>query len=468
MIGGVPKALSNFSVYHVMILGTYGAIMLNVNPAAKPGPFVPSERKPPGHTTTQKTVGHTTVVAVPDHVLRQQVPIEKAPVPSLWPPDDAVVLKTCRGGSKATVEICESPSLGVKYARKYVAADIRKNPEEWRLEQGRLENDLKTYQDLEHMALKDRFGGLYHHSRSPEEGLVLYLEYAGSTVLANHAMSDSETALVATQDFFTGLTADIVDICAHGSEGPESQVLRKHLFLDRIVNRLNPKDKDVEGMSNAEGFVREVQDLRGRWETCYTQLEALLLAGPVVALPTDTTFLNMMRNPETGEVKCIDPGKIDTTAAAYPLSKMLVFGPYYRFVNDKEFEMTASGFVPTDPVSVVRSADVLGCGQAILETLDPMMATQTIVAGWIQFGGDLGYRYNAEDMASGKTFADLSLFSRSLTYLEGCIAGVLQDMGLPPTKVLSEAECGEFAEKFVVQRGRYLLAEVAMLLGKEG
>ena len=121
-------------------------------------------------------------LSITDAHIRHQVlgfPVDPQPL-SLWPPSDGAILKTCRGGSKATVEICESPSTGIKYAKKYVSPMLKQNEAEWKLEQGRLENDLKTYQQLGNMRLGSTFGGLYHYTRSEDEGLVLYLEYAGS------------------------------------------------------------------------------------------------------------------------------------------------------------------------------------------------------------------------------------------------------------------------------------------------
>lgn len=413
---------------------------------------------------------------VGDAVLRQSVTItfvETLPTTSsLWPPSDARLITECHGGSKATVKICESRSIALIYAQKYVDPDIKGNPAEWRLEQSRLENDLKTYQSLDHMALRDSFGGLHHHGRSDEDGLVLYLEYAGSTVLANHVMSDTEMGMGIMQSFFGSLTVEIMAICEVGVAGDEATQLRKKLFSDRIVNRLAPKSTDLAKiMPNGDSVLlqSQLQHLKGRWEACYTQLEPLLTSGAVASLPTDTTFLNMILNPDTGTVKCIDPGKIDRTAAAYPLSKMLVFGPYYRFVNDKEFQITADGFCPTVPANVSSTHKVLAACQGILETVDAITASQTIVAGLIQFGGDLGYRYNLEDVQSKKIFADLSLFDRALTHLEGLMSAVFGDLGMSPTSVLSTENCQEFAEKFVAQRARQLSAEVALLLPvKEG
>lgn len=344
---------------------------------------------------------------VVDAVLRQSVTItfvETLPTTSsLWPPSDARLITECHGGSKATVEICESRSIARTYAKKYVSPDIKGNPAEWRLEQSRLENDLKTYQSLDVMSLRDSFGGLHHHSRSDEDGLVLYLEYAGSTVLANRVMSDTEMRMGIMQSFFGSLTVEIMTIFEGGVAGDAATQLRKKLFSDRIVNRLAPKPTDLAKiMPNEDRVLLQSQlqlpHLKGRWEACYTQLEPLLTSGAVASLPTDTPFLNMILNPDTGTVKCIDPGKIDRTAAAYPLSKMLVFGPYYRFVNDKEFQITAEGFCPTVPANVRSTYKVLAACQGILETVDAITASQTIVAGLIQFGGDLGYRYNLEDV----------------------------------------------------------------------
>ncbi len=349
-------------------------------------------------------------------------PVDPQPLSS-WPPSDGAILKTCRGGSKATVEICKSESMGVKYAKKYVSPEIKKNEAEWKLEQGRLENDLKTYQQLRNMPLGNTFGGLYHETCSEDEGLVLYLEYAGSSVLANHVMSDSPEPLHTMSSFFQSVAGSITEICGDVRGGDQAADLRKQLFFDRIINRLQPTvDALAPLMPNAGDFKQELSLASSRWEALYSRLEPLLMAGSVAALPTDTTFLNMILNPDTNIVKCIDPGKIDTTAAAYPLSKMLVFGPYYRFINDKEFKLGEEGFLAVKAEDVTRTARVLDSCQGILEQLDPVTACQTVVAGLIQFGGDLGYRYNAEDIRSGKTAADLSLFTRALTPLRAAFS----------------------------------------------
>lgn len=403
-----------------------------------------------------------------DSVLRQTVPVTlvSQEMPPVWPPSDATTRKTCRGGSKATVEICDSDSVG-KYAKKYVHPEIKENnKEEWKLEQGRLQNDLKTYQALGNMGLGDAFGSFHHHTANEDEGLVLYLEYAGSHVLANYVMSDSPENMAVMTTFFDRITRSITEMCAEGTSGDVARTKCKELFLDRIINRLKPSVSDLASLlPNAERFVQNLSDLSARWETLYNQLESVLVSGNVAALPTDTTFLNMMINPDTGVVKCIDPGKIDSTSAAYPLSKMLVFGPYYRFVNDKEFVVEeGAGFVPTKPSDVTHTHRVLDACQTILEGMDAVMASQTIVAGLIQFGGDLGYRYNAEDIASGKTVADESLFERALVHLETLVGNTFEEMGMPRDSVVSEENKRGFSEKFVVCRSRNLATEVAVML----
>jgi hypothetical protein len=401
-----------------------------------------------------------------DDLLRWRVSVTPVPqdlVPA-WPASDAIVRKTCRGGSKATVEICESDSVG-NYAKKYVHPDLKSNNAEWQLEQGRLQNDLKTYQSLEKIGLGDSFGRLHHHSQTEDEGLVLYLEYAGSDVLANYVMSDSPECLETMVAFFEKITQSVTDICVEaGMSGEAARSRCKDLFFDRIVNRLKPSvDVLAPLFPNPMLFLDKVTELRERWEALYTRLEPVLLSGNVAPLPTDTTFLNMMLNPDTGVVKCIDPGKIDSTAPAYPLGKMLVFGPYYRFVNDKEFGLQA-GFVPTKPEDVAHTHRVLAASQKILETMDTLTASQTIVAGLIQFGGDLGYRYNVEDSASGKTAADLSLFERALNHLESVVGDAFQAMGLPRDMSVSEETKCQFSDAFVGCRSRSLSKEVALML----
>jgi len=399
--------------------------------------------------------------------LRQSVPVALVSHESLlqWPPSDATTLKTCRGGSKATVEICNSDSVG-KYAKKYVHPDIKENPAEWKMEQGRLQNDWKTYQALGNMGLGDTFGSLYHHTENEDEGLMLYLEYAGSHVLANHVMSDFPENVATMTTFFDKITMSITDMCDHGISGDEASARCKDLFLDRIINRLKPSVSDLAPLlPNAERFVQRLGDLSTRWETIYTRLEPVFLSGNVAPLPTDTTFLNMMVNPDTGVVKCIDPGKIDMTSPAYPLSKMLVFGPYYRFVNDKEFSVQeGTGFMPTKSADIPHTGRVLESCQTILAKMDSVTATQTIVAGLIQFGGDLGYRYNAEDIQSGKTFADVSLFDRALTHLGTLVGETFHAMGMSRDGVVSEENKDQFSKNFVACRARDLAAEVELML----
>jgi hypothetical protein len=385
--------------------------------------------------------------------------------PVSWPPEDACLLRTCRGGSKATVDICESVSLGNHYAKKYVNPDLKRHPEAWRLEQGRLENDAKTYKSLSNMDLFDTFGQMYHETQTEEAGLTLYLEYAGSTVLANHVLSAAPEALQTMTNFFTKVTTSIVTICDAAPENAKSNILRKQFFSDRILGRLAPDPTDLAALSmdgaTCDKVLRQLSDLSHRWADMYARLAPLLMSGSTALLPTDTTALNMILNTDTGTVKCIDPGKIDQTAAAYPLSKMLVFGPYYRFVNDKEFDIAADGFVVTKPVDVDATCRVLSACQDILNTLDPITAAQTIVAGLIQFGGDLGYRYNEEDFLSGKLFAGLSLFSKSMDHLDSLLGTVFSEMAI---ETLSGDQITEFAERLVAARARVLSDEVALLL----
>ena len=385
-----------------------------------------------------------------------------------WPPSDGERFKTCHGGSKAAVDICKSPSMGL-YVKKYVSSELKLNGVEWTLEQGRLENDLKTYQQLRNMPLGNTFGGLYHETRSGDDGLVLYLEYAGSSVLANHVMSDSPEPLETMVSFFKTVAGSITEICAGGGVRGDELEIRRQLFLGRIVGRLQPTVDALAPMSNAVEFTQLLSLESRRWEILYARLEPLLMSGPVAALPTDTTFLNMILNPETKIVKCIDPGKIDTTAAAYPLSKMLVFGPYYRFINDKEFELGEEGFLAVKGEDVTRTARVLESCHGILEQLDPVTACQTVVAGLIQFGGDLGYRYNKEDIQSGKTMADLSLFSRALTQLEKLVDATCLKMELTEGSRVSAEQIDQFSRTFIGLRGNSLAEEVAMMLPvKEG
>ena len=387
---------------------------------------------------------------------------------SLWPPSDGEIFKTCHGGSKATVDICKSPSMGL-YVKKYVNSELKQNEFEWKLEQGRLENDLKTYQQLRNMPLGNTFGELYHETRSGDDGLVLYLEYAGSSVLANHVMSDSPEPLETMVSFFKTVAGSITEICTGGGVRGDELEIRRQLFLGRIVGRLQPTVDALAPMSNAVEFTQLLSLESRRWEILYARLEPLLMSGPVAALPTDTTFLNMILNPETKIVKCIDPGKIDTTAAAYPLSKMLVFGPYYRFINDKEFELGEEGFLAVKGEDVTRTARVLESCHGILEQLDPVTACQTVVAGLIQFGGDLGYRYNKEDIQCGKTMADLSLFSRALTRLENLVNDTFERIGLSADSSVKLEDVGRFATVFIGRRGNSLAEEVAMMLPvKEG
>ena len=410
--------------------------------------------------------GPTMDAHIRSRVSVSQVGLQSA---SSWPPSDGEILKTCRGGSKATVKICESPSRGL-YVKKYVSSEIKQNEAEWKLEQGRLENDLKTYEQLRNMPLGNTFGGLHHYTCSKDEGLVLYLEYAGSSVLANHVMSDSPEPLGTMVSFFNTVARSITESCTNvGVRGDESEI-RRQLFLVRIVGRLQPTvDALSPLMLNAGDFKQALSLASRRWETLYARLAPLLLLGPVAALPTDTTFLNMMLNPETKTVKCIDPGKIDITAAAYPLSKMLVFGPYYRFINDKEFELGKKGFLAVKAEDVTRTVGVLKSCHGILEQLDPVTACQTVVAGLIQFGGDLGYRYNKEDVQSEKTAADLSLFTRALTRLENLVNDTFEGIGLPMNSSVTLKNVGRFADVFIGLRGNSLAEEVAMMLPvKEG